>query len=116
MPSIAYLQKCLNQTEAQRRFAWAKFFESERNALTTDIIHYHTLERVVESEIPEHLINELREDMATLQKQIQCPICLDEIIPEDLAVSKCGHKYCKECLDTIKATPNPKCSICRRKL
>jgi hypothetical protein len=116
MPTVATLTRQLNYAVAGRKFAWAKFFEAQRNALTTDIIHYHTLERVVENEIPEHLINELKEDMAKLQKKIECPICLEVITPEDLAVSKCGHKYCKGCLETLKEQDNPKCALCRRKL
>ncbi len=30
------------------------------------------------------------------QPQAQCPLCLD--VPEDPAVSYCGHVYCRQCV------------------
>jgi hypothetical protein len=115
MPTIEQLTRQLNYSEKGRKYAWAKFFQSEREALTIQTTNYHTIERIVESEIPEFLVNELREDMKALKKEIQCWICLDIIVPEELAMSKCGHKYCKECLDELKARGS-KCAVCRRKL
>lgn len=28
-----------------------------------------------------------------------CPICLDDIPDDQIAITKCGHKFCKECID-----------------
>jgi late competence protein required for DNA uptake (superfamily II DNA/RNA helicase) len=116
MPTVQSLTRQLNYSERGRKFAWAKFFESQREALTIQTTNYRTIERVVESEIPEHLVNELKEDMVALRKEIECPICLNIIIPNDLGVSKCGHKYCKDCLEQLKTQHDPKCAMCRRKL
>ena len=48
-----------------------------------------------------------------------CPICLDDIPTDQIAITKCGHKFCKECIyefmeelntryDDIKC---PKCNV-----
>jgi len=48
-----------------------------------------------------------------LTKSETCPICLDDI--ENIAVTKCGHKFCWECIDefikVFKATKCPKCNV-----
>jgi len=116
---LSAVTRKLETTERARRYAWRQYFDSERRALEVETITYRTFVRVVESDIPEHIINELREDMEALKKEISCPICLDIIDAPVLAVSKCGHKYCKTCLDTLKGRPNVddrKCGICRKNL
>ena len=47
-----------------------------------------------------------------------CPICLDDIL-DDIAITKCGHKFCKDCIDEYikemcksKDTRCPSCNIC----
>ena len=42
-----------------------------------------------------------------------CPICLEEI--KDEKITKCNHKFCKECLETW-LNVNISCPICREKL
>ena len=53
-------------------------------------------------------------------KQVEtCPICLDDIQPDQIAITKCGHKFCKECIhefiDEMRGYNNtvkcPKCNI-----
>lgn len=46
-----------------------------------------------------------------------CPICLDDIIVDSIAITKCGHKFCKECIheyvEHIRGNPKcPKCPKC----
>jgi SNF2 family DNA or RNA helicase len=31
-------------------------------------------------------------------EELTCPICLDEIDKENIAITKCGHKFCWECI------------------
>jgi hypothetical protein len=115
-PTVASLQRQVAYKERARRYAWAKFFEAERDYLEDMTTNYQTIVRVVESEeIPAHIIEELRESMVAMKKSISCPICLEIIAPDTLAVSKCGHKYCKTCLDELKVR-DPKCALCRKKL
>ena len=41
-----------------------------------------------------------------------CPICLGNIGNKNLTITKCGHKFCHNCLDTHSCKDN-KCPICR---
>lgn len=46
-----------------------------------------------------------------------CPICLDDILENDIAMTKCGHKFCQECIkeyiEELKHENSkcPKCNI-----
>jgi hypothetical protein len=117
--SDANLLRMHAQTERQRRFAWAKYYESQRESLETALesleFQGRLLEALPQEDMPEHIVEELRENMVKLKKEVSCPICLDSISPEELKVSGCGHKYCEECFKELKLR-NEKCAICRRKL
>lgn len=43
-----------------------------------------------------------------------CPICLDDIQTDSIAITKCGHKFCKECINEYvdHINNNPKCPKC----
>jgi hypothetical protein len=45
----------------------------------------------------------------------ECPICLDPLTPNNLAILNCGHKFHFRCIlkDVTKARPNKQCPICR---
>ena len=46
-----------------------------------------------------------------LKKKLDCPICLDLIEPNQLQISSCGDKYCKDCYSHIDQV-----AICRKML
>jgi hypothetical protein len=107
---VAIANKKAYNNEQRRRFAWAKFYEVINREHEDDV---ETLEILVET-VPEHIKGELKELYEKLKKKVECPICLETI--HELDLSSCGHKYCKGCLATLKAMPEPKCAICRKKL
>jgi SNF2 family DNA or RNA helicase len=42
-----------------------------------------------------------------------CPICLDDIQDDSIAITQCGHKFCKECIhEYINQTYSSKCPNC----
>jgi SNF2 family DNA or RNA helicase len=42
-----------------------------------------------------------------------CPICLDDIQDDSIAITQCGHKFCKECIhEYINQTYSSKCPKC----
>jgi SNF2 family DNA or RNA helicase len=57
--------------------------------------------------------NFLKNAIDTIKITETCPICLDDII--DIAITKCGHKFCQECIheyvEELKHR-NPKCPKC----
>jgi hypothetical protein len=110
------LTRQLAWSKKQTSYAWAKYYESERNALVDNIQHYHVVVKVVSEEtVPEFIRAEMTEMMTQLRKQIECPICLQVIGVEELGIARCGHKYCKTCLGKLKETTK-KCAVCRRKV
>lgn len=104
------LIKMVQSKEFQRRKAWAMYFDVATTTHTNTIIRYEKL-----CEVPEHIRVELTEMIAELRKEIECPVCLSVIATNNLAISKCGHKYCKGCMDTMKER-NMNCAICRENL
>ena len=111
------LQRALNHQKKQTSFAWAKYYESENIALVSDTQQYTIICRVIEEggDMPTHIIRELEEQSIALKKKIECPICLEVIQEGRLNITRCGHKYCKTCLDKIKNTTK-ECAVCRRKI
>ena len=108
------LQRQLDWSRKQTSFAWAKYYESERQQLVGDIEAYNQIDNLP-PETPDFVLKQLKEFHITLKQKIECPICLDVINPEELGISKCGHKYCEECLNKLKETTK-KCAVCRKKL
>jgi hypothetical protein len=104
------LIKMVQSKEFQRRKAWAMYFDIQTTTHANTIIRYEKL-----CEVPEHIKLELIEMINELKKEIECPVCLSIIPTDNLAISRCGHKYCKGCIDTMKER-NLNCAICRETL
>ena len=51
-------------------------------------------------------------DFISAEKEVECPICL-ETVTGTVIQTVCGHKFCKQCIDTSLKTQD-KCPICRR--
>ena len=110
------LQRKLAWSKKQTSYAWAKYYECERERLTENTHNYEGLTQVVERETtPQFVIDELKDMIIELKKQIECPVCMEIIQPEDIGFTKCGHKYCSECLERLKTTTK-KCALCNRKI
>eukprot|EP01043_Picozoa_sp_COSAG02_P073888 COSAG02_NODE_14556_length_1260_cov_0.857881_2_plen_119_part_00 len=117
MPTISQLQSSLHFSRKQTSFAWAKFYEECNSQHNAHVSEHNLLEDVNDnnSSLPQFLIDEIQEKMKRLKEEIECPICLD-IIPEgQLDITRCGHKYCKQCCQQLKDTTK-KCAVCRRKI
>ena len=102
-----------------RKFKWAYAqYRSEMNDNHRDVYVHYTRVRTIANDvtIPPHIKAEFLEMSDALKKQWECPICLDFIPSGELDVTQCGHKYCKNCLTTLKAQPDPKCAVCRREM
>jgi predicted nucleic acid-binding Zn ribbon protein len=104
-------QQQLNKAKKATSFAWAKYYEKIREAHTSDVAHYNTIQKIKEEvpELPTHLVTEYQQMLNDLHKQIECPICMQVIT--ELKITGCGHKYCAECFKRID-----KCAICRKKI
>lgn len=108
------LQRKLNYSKKQTAYAWRQYYEAKMVQLVSDINAYNQVTNLP-PETPEFVLEQLKDFHIELKKNIECPICLDIINPEQLGISKCGHKYCNECLDKLKTT-SKECAVCRKKL
>jgi hypothetical protein len=111
--TIASLTRKLSYSKKQTAFAWGKFYEECRVLQQSNINSYEVVSAVPVEELPVHLQNEMREYVKKLKLEIDCPICLEVINPNQLEITRCGHKFCRTCLGTLKTTTK-KCAICRK--
>jgi SNF2 family DNA or RNA helicase len=81
-----------------------------RRKLTNDKKEYDTINRTY---------TYLKNAIDNIKETETCPICLDDIPNDQIAITKCGHKFCKDCIyefmeeinikyDDVKC---PKCNI-----
>jgi hypothetical protein len=121
----AQLQQKLTYANKRVAFAWAKYYEA-KNADHHGAVSTHTTltTTISDPHIPTHIKATLTEMATALKKKWECPVCLDMIEEGHLAITNCGHIYCDDCLETLKAharasNPAPdakwECSVCRRK-
>jgi hypothetical protein len=99
-----------NASKKAVAYAWSRYYnEVDRNM----DLHRKYCEIVngMSSEIPTHLLDEMKELYNLLKKEIECPICMEIIENSTLKITNCGHKYCNACYDRIE-----ECSICRKKI
>lgn len=125
MANIETLTRQLQYARKQKSYAWAKFYEARNENLGEDHIQHQRIVRIVESAeplgLPKHLMDEFKEMAKALEKKWECPICMGMIPDGDLAITNCGHFYCKDCLEAWKRTEKQngnekwKCGMCNRK-
>jgi len=122
MTSIPQLQQRLQYANARVKFAWAKYYEEVNRDHHVAFAHHTGLAAAAsEPSIPTHIKASLTEMATALKKKYECPVCISMIEPDDLAITNCGHFYCKDCLEAIKSAaraahqPKYECPICRRK-
>jgi hypothetical protein len=111
MASANQLRSQLEYAKKQKAFAWAKYYQT----ITEEVGRAEIIVRCV-NDFPQHIANELVELATELHKKFDCPICLEMVSKETIAITWCGHIYDKTCLETLKAQPDATCGICRKKL
>jgi SNF2 family DNA or RNA helicase len=108
---IEYIQNQLLELEHDSEEAIDYRIElgNYRRSLTTETKNYNDIKRVYDY---------LKNVVDNLKVSETCPICLDDTIEENLAITKCGHKFCWDCIneyieETTKTsqTKCPKCNI-----
>jgi hypothetical protein len=45
-----------------------------------------------------------------------CPICFECLDPQSTITTKCGHNFCKNCMDRWNNNRNATCPLCRTRL
>ena len=81
-----------------------------RRKLTNDKKEYDTINRTY---------TYLKNAIDNIKETETCPICLDDIPNDQIAITKCGHKFCKDCIHEFTEEINirydevkcPKCNV-----
>jgi len=108
----ARLENQLRYAKRQTAYAWAKYYEELEVSHRSSLNQYNLNNQVAGvEELPLHLVAEIADLSKRLKQEISCPICFEVIDGEDLKITGCGHKYCKECFTKID-----ECSVCRKKI
>jgi hypothetical protein len=105
-----------DKAEKSRKVAWAMYYKVLEREQEQSIITYEKLVEVPVKCMDEYAEQEFIKLLIELKRNIDCPICLETIDPTNISITGCGHKYCKNCLNTLKNLTNPKCAICRSKI
>jgi SNF2 family DNA or RNA helicase len=109
--NINYLQSELNKypTESQEAMDLRIAIGNDRRIVTIEKKNYEGIKRTYDY---------LKNVVDNLQVSDTCPICLDETDKDNLAITKCGHKFCWDCINEYieesgktSQTKCPKCNI-----
>jgi len=101
-----------NNNKKAVAYAWSRYYSEVDRNMELSRQYCELLDKVNNnSELPQHIIDELKELYKMIKKEIECPICMDPINNENLKITSCGHKYCINCYDRIDC-----CAICRKKI
>jgi len=56
----------------------------------------------------------------TQRTEIECPICYETIIAENVMRTQCNHSFCQDCLcttiDSVNVMRSPECPMCREQI
>jgi hypothetical protein len=123
-----------NKAIRGKKFAWAKFFEANNELFELSSSIYNnvnqeipqassnpddiTLEDIKSSDFLQEFIKELYKKA---KASCECPICMEQIKPEDLLTTNCGHNYHKSCMEAFKEHDTSSksyvnCPTCRAKV
>ncbi|XP_072746139.1 uncharacterized protein [Anoplolepis gracilipes] len=59
-------------------------------------------------------IDQLSETVKTLQKSLECTICLQ--LMTEPTKTRCGHSFCKSCIGKVLRKKNASCPLCKKNL
>jgi hypothetical protein len=111
-----------NELVKKSKMGWASYFRELENSQNNAVIIWQVVNKVNKevneegNELTDYAQGQIQELLIQLKKQIECPICLEVINPKEVVMTNCGHKYCKQCLNTIKTGAKPECAVCRQKI
>lgn len=116
MPERTYTKKQYDAQVRKAKAGWAKYYAELEQNQGYSIMYYEQVKEMPVNDMNEYAQEQIRNLLIELKKSIDCPICMETIDPKNIEMTACGHKYCKQCINTIKQSNNPECAICRNRL
>lgn len=115
--------------KSQNKYAWKQYFSAVNESITmnsTLLDNVRSLQQhnTQEHTIPKHIISEFLDMSEKLNKQLECPICMETITQNNYKVTPCGHFFCtnkaenetESCFEKAIQSTGKKCPICKVKL
>jgi hypothetical protein len=103
-----------NSNKKAIAYAWSRYYTEVDRNMDLHRKYCEVIKNVngdLNSELPTHLLDEMKELYNLLKKEIECPICIEIIQTDTLKITNCGHKFCETCFNRIE-----ECAICRKKI
>ena len=117
------VKECL-KVDSQRRYAWAKFYESNERNHELLLENYKLLDKQLsENNVNKNCQGHLEKFIQDLYKKakqsVECCVCLDVIESKDLEIKYCGHILHKKCWKGVEDNAKQqgitaKCPLCRK--
>ena len=96
----------IKSLEAQVKASWRKYYlllEMFQPILESNSQLVKKLGDInLEEPLPKHIVNELVDNAKKLNIEFSCPICFDVLKKDTIYMTRCGHKLCLSCYDTLK--------------
>ena len=117
------VKECL-KVDNMKKYAWAKFYESNERNHELSLENYKLLEKQVrENNVNNNCEGHLEKFIQDLYKKakqsVECCVCLDVIESEELEIKYCGHILHKNCWKGVEDNAKQqgikaKCPLCRK--
>ena len=109
------IRKCLS-LERRRKMGWGKYFAEVNNNVNMNIdVMGDIRDALNNEEIPIHFQMKFKELVDKYKHKYECPICLEDLNTNTMEITKCGHLFHKNCINSWKNTSD-KCPNCRIKM
>ena len=106
------------RNKKKTKFAWFRYFECRNELFATQhqLVEDFSTNNFSQDDIkkcPQYLQNFINELYEKSKKQIECPICLEQITSDNLETRICGHNFHKSCSKKY-SKQTIECPICRQ--
>eukprot|EP00002_Diphylleia_rotans_P029384 TRINITY_DN5986_c0_g1_i2.p1 TRINITY_DN5986_c0_g1~~TRINITY_DN5986_c0_g1_i2.p1 ORF type:complete len:304 (+),score=70.02 TRINITY_DN5986_c0_g1_i2:208-1119(+) len=102
-----FLRKSMDELQKQVQAEEAKKLKAERNHTALKA----QLEAVKKTTPASHADSNLLEELQLYKSLVQCKVCSSNV--KNVMIVKCGHTFCRQCVDSTLEARNRRCPDCR---
>ena len=97
---ISTVEFQLNRAKRNINYVWMQYYNRVQREFDDNRRTLVTYQRLLESEMPPHTINVIRELYEESKTKWECAICRESI--SDLHITKCCHFFCSGCVEGVR--------------